>query len=664
MNRSDTPIKTEYNADLLDEYFKDDPVKPQFEPIGVVPRYRPAGVQIDRDKTKGWLKRALPVMLNHKWLVIGSLIIAFLALLIQVAVPAVIRSTIDQGLIDRSKPLLPFIYLLLGLGIGRGVLTFLYRYGMSRITFSLEYDLRTIIYDHMTKLSFSFYDRIQSGQLISRANSDIRAVQRFLTRAPDLAMSVCTFVLAFTYMLSLHVLLTMVAVFCLPGVYIAGKYMRKIMFPLSWIIQSRLADVTTIVDENINGVRVVKSFAAEHQQITLLARAAERLRWANIQAVNLRSRFSPIITNLPRLSLALVVFYGGYLAIKGQVTIGTLVAFSSYVVMLQAPFRMLAMFLVMNERAKASAERIYEILDERSEIVESPTAIDLVDPKGKIEFRDVTFSYNQGPKILRDFNLKIEPGEALAIVGRTGSGKSTITRLLTRFYDADDGIITIDNRDHRDLSIVSLRANIGMVLDEPFLFSISVKDNIAYGRPDAGMDDIIRASTAAGAHDFISELPEGYDSAIGERGYTLSGGQRQRIAIARTLLTNPKVLVLDDATSAVDVQVEAEIHDALKELMKDRTTIVIAHRLSTIMLANRVVLVEEGRVAASGTHAELMAREPRYVEVLARAEEEEKRLRDRPPVEKPGIVHIQEPSEIDMLDTSVPDGTESYGGES
>jgi len=647
--------------DFLEGYFGDDPVRPAFEPIGVTPRYRPAGVQINPDTTRGWVRRVLPVVLNHKWIVGGSLIISFLAMLAQVAVPAVIRSTVDKGLIDRTAPLLPFVYLLLGLGIGRGLLTYLYRYGMSRITFSLEYDLRTIIYDHLTKLSFSFYDRTQSGQLISRANSDIRAVQRFLTQAPYLAMSVCTFVLAFTYMMSLHVPLTLVAVFCLPGVYVAGRYMRRIMYPLSWIIQSRLADVTTIVDENINGVRVVKSFAAERQQITLLAGASQRLRWANIQLADLRARFNPVMSNLPRLGLALVIFYGGLLAINGKVTIGTLVAFSSYVVMLQAPFRTLARFLVMNERAKASAERIYEILDERSEIVESPNASDLVNPLGRIDFRNVTFRYGRGPAVLRDFSLTIEPGEALAIVGRTGSGKSTVTRLLTRFYDTDEGTIAIDGRDHREISVVSLRANIGMVLDEPFLFSTSIRDNIAYGRPKATMADITNASRAAGAHEFISELPDGYGSVIGERGYTLSGGQRQRIAIARTLLTNPRILVLDDATSAVDVQVEAEIHDGLRHLMRDRTTIVIAHRLSTIMLADRVVLVEDGKVGASGTHGELMAREPRYVEVLARAEEDERQLRDRPAAGLAAMEHSPEPLETEMLDPFVTDDTEDYG---
>jgi len=648
----------------LDTYFGDDPVKPEYEPIGVVPRYRPAGVRIDPDRDKGWLKRILPVVLNHRWVVLGSLSVAFLALLVQVAVPAVIRSTIDKGLIDRSEPLLPFIYVLLVLGVLTGILTFLYRYGMSRITFGLEYDLRTIIYDHLTRLPFSFYDHTQSGQLISRANSDIRAVQRFLTQAPFLAMSVCTFFLALIYMMSLHIPLTIVAVFSMPGVYIAGRQMRRIMFPLSWLIQSRLADVTTIVDENINGVRVVKSFAAEYQQISLLARAAEKLRWANIQAVKLRSRFNPIMSSLPRLSLALVIYYGGYLAIHDQVTIGTLVAFSSYVVMLQAPFRILAMFLVMNERAKASAERIYEILDERSEIVEKENPVDLANPEGGIEFDNVTFGYGKSPVILNGFSLRIRPKEVLAVVGRTGSGKTTLTRLISRFYDIDSGRILIDGRDHRDHSLVSLRGNVGMVLDEPFLFSLSIRDNIAYGKPDASMDDIIKAAKAAGADRFINNLSEGYDSVIGERGYTLSGGQRQRIAIARTLLTEPRILVLDDATSSVDVQVEAEIHRELRRLMADRTTIVIAHRLSTIMLADRVVLVEDGRVAAFGAHRELMEREPRYVEVLAKAEEETRSTAAPSTEEKPkSRIHGTDAAPFLSMHGDVDETEDDQGGE-
>lgn len=660
MTTANSTLKQREDSDLLASYFADDPIKPEFEPIGVTPRYRPPRVQINPDKTKSWVRRILPIFRNHKLLVIGSLSIAMTATLLQFALPAIMASAVDNALLARTRSLMIYVYLLAGLGIGRGLLTFLYRYGMNRITFQLEYDLRMIIYEHLTKMSFSFFDKIQSGQVISRANSDIRSVQMFLTFAPFMALQGLTFILALGYMLNTHVLLTLVAIVGLPGVHFLRKRMQQTMFPLSWVIMARSADLATLVDENVNGVRVIKAFAAELQQIKLLAKTAQKLRWGALEMVKLQARFNPIISNLPRIGLALVILYGGYLAIEGHVTIGRLLAFNSYVLMLAGPFRMLGFFLMMNERAKASAGRIYEILDQRSEIVESPDAVDLVDPKGAVEFRDVTFTYKEGPTVLKDFNLKIAPGEAVAIVGRTGSGKSTIIRLLTRFYDANQGALCIDGTDVRDLTLLSLRSHIGIVLDEPFLFSTSLRDNIAYGRPKASLDEIIRASKAASAHEFIEELSEGYDTVIGERGYTLSGGQRQRIAIARTLLINPRILVLDDATSAVDVQVEAEIHNALESLMKDRTTIVIAHRLSTIMLADRVVLVEEGKIVASGTHVELMDCEPRYVEVLARAEEEAKE-KEKPSM-KPGPKPVHPSMAPEPLGKSLPPDIDRYSG--
>jgi ATP-binding cassette, subfamily B, bacterial len=400
-----------------------------------------------------------------------------------------------------------------------------------------------------------------------------------------------------------------------------GARLRRHIFPISWVVQSRLADVATIVEENVTGVRVVKSFAAEQQQVRELEGAARRLQWAAVKQVDYRAKYAPVMENLPRFGLALVLLYGGWLAIDEQVTIGTLVAFNAYVLMLQAPFRMLGFFMMMGQRAAASADRIYEVLDEQPAVQERPGAVDLVDPRGDVEFRDVGFGYADGPEILSDFSLRVRPGETVALVGRTGCGKSTVARLLDRFYDATSGAVLIDGRDVRDLTLPSLRAAVGMVLDEPFLFSLSIRDNIAYGRPDAAMDDVRAAAEAAGATEFVEALPEGFDTVIGERGYTLSGGQRQRIAIARTLLINPRVLVLDDATSAIDVQVEEQIHDALRTLMEGRTTVVIAHRLSTINLADRVVLLERGRVVASGTHAELMRTEPRYAEVLAHADD-------------------------------------------
>jgi ATP-binding cassette subfamily B protein len=426
-------------------------------------------------------------------------------------------------------------------------------------------------------------------------------------------------------MLSINVPLALIAMVTMPFVYLVGVQMRKSMFPVSWLIQSRLADVATIVDENVNGVRVVKSFAAEDQQLKALSKAATKVQWGYVKDADLRARWTPAIQNLPQLGLVLVLLFGGWMVIHHQLGIGAILAFNAYLLMMQLPFMMLGMLIMMSQRAAASAGRIYEILDERSEIVDKEGAVDLVECRGDITFDNVDFAYpgEDRPAVLKDFNLHLEAGETVALVGRTGSGKSTVARLLTRSYDVSAGAVLVDGHDVRDLTVESLRANVGIVLDEPFLFSISIRDNIAYGRPTADLKEIEAAAIAAGADEFIRGLEGGYDAMVGERGYTLSGGQRQRIAIARTLLVNPPILILDDATSAIDVQVEQLIHESLRRLMQGRTTLVIAHRLSTISLADRVVLIENGQIVADGRHAELLETSPLYAEVLAQVEAEE-----------------------------------------
>jgi ATP-binding cassette subfamily B protein len=357
--------------------------------------------------------------------------------------------------------------------------------------------------------------------------------------------------------------------------------------------------------------------------VNRLADAAERVAWAYVKDAQFRGKWSPWVQNLPQVGLALVLVFGGWMVYDGHLGIGAILAFNAYLLMLQAPFMMLGQLVMMGQRAKASAERIFEVLDESPDIVERPGAFDLENVKGALDFNHVRFEYANGAQILTDFDAHVSAGETVAIVGRTGSGKSTIARLLTRFYDVSDGAVCVDGIDVRDATLESLRANVGVVLDEPFLFSISIAENIAYGKPDATYDAIEAAARAANAHEFIERLPEGYDTVVGERGYTLSGGQRQRIAIARTLLVNPPVLVLDDATSAIDVHVEAGIYEALSTLLARRTTIVIAHRISTIALASRVILIDEGRVVATGTHEELLATTPLYAEVLAQTTRED-----------------------------------------
>ena len=591
------------------------------EPVAVARRYPPPRASIDPDQSRSWLARLLPLVAAHRVVFGGSVALALVAMLAQVAIPAVIREAIDRAVATESSPLWPFVVAVLVIGVGRALITFVFRYGLYRTAFQIETDLRVLIYDHLSRLSFSFYDRTQSGQLISRANSDIRSVQLFLVFAPMISMTALMFVVAVIFMLSIHPLLTLVAIAPLPGVYLLGKRLRDEVFPLSWITQSRLADVASLVDENINGVRVVRSFAAERSQLNRLADAAVGVRWAGIRTIDARARYNPIIENLPRVGTLGVLVYGGWLVIDGQITEGTLFAFATYVLMLQAPFRTLGLFLMLGQRARASAARIYEVLDTEPEIVDRPDAQHLPRSTGPIVFDDVTFAYPgrrpDDDEVLRHFTLRIEPGETVALVGRTGSGKSTVGRLLARFYDVTDGSVTIDGHDVRDVTQLSLRRSVGVVADDPFLFSASLADNIAYARPDADRRDVVAAATAAQAHEFIARLPDGYDEVVGERGYTLSGGQRQRVSLARGLLANPPILILDDATSAIDVHVEEKIHDALTQQLSGRTTIVIAQRLSTIALADRVALIEGGRVVATGDHHHLLATQPLYGEILA-----------------------------------------------
>ena len=592
----------------------------EFVPSGIESRYRPPRAWIDPDKSKSWLGRARPILLSHKRTLVTALGLSFVALLLQVQIPNLLNNAVTNSLERHTVPLSHYTWLVFGLAVAAGISAYVSRLFLMRTAYSIEFDLRNMLYVHLTRMEFGFYDRVQTGQLISRANSDIRSVQMYLTFGPAILVQCAIAVVAFIYMLAINVPLALVAMSTIPFVFVLSVRMRRTMFPVSWLIQSRLAEVATIVDENINGVRVVKSFVAEPRELKTLAEAADRLKWSYIKDADLRARFTPAVQNLPQIGLALILIVGGLLVIHGQLGVGAILAFSAYLVILQAPFQLLGMLVMLGQRASASAKRIYEVLDEQPTILDSPEALDLVRCEGDVEFDAVDFAYADGPPVLHDFSLHLRPGETVAMVGRTASGKTTVSRLLPRFYDVDAGAVRIDGHDVRELSIASLRSKIGVVLDEPFLFSISIRDNIAYGRPDASLEEVREAARSAGAEEFILQLPDGYDTIVGERGYTLSGGQRQRVAIARTLLVNPPILVLDDATSAVDVQVEQAIHEGLRVLMEGRTTLIVAHRLSTIGLADRVVLVDGGKIVADGTHNELMQSSPQYVEVLAQVD--------------------------------------------
>ena len=591
-------------------------------PVAVEAEYPPPKAAPDPDTSKKWWRRMLPLMWARKGVFLAAMTASVTAMFAQVAGPRVMGAAIDQALDDRTAPLMPYVWTLLGLGVVGFGASYYYRYRLQSIAAQIEVDMRVIVYQHLSRLSFSFYDRVQSGQLISRANSDIRAIQMFLTFAPQVALQIGTLALALGLMVQVHAPLALISLAPLPIVYFVGLKMRRELFPISWTVQSRQADVATTTEENITGIRVVQSFATETEQIRQFTTDAARLRWATTKQIDVRALYGPIMENLPRVGMAIVLLYGGHLVVQGAIQIGTIVAFSAYVVMLQVPFRMMGMLMMQSQRAAASAHRIFEVLDEAPEVVDRPGAVDLVDTQGEVSFDDVTFSYANGPNVLEHFNLEIAPGETVALVGRTGTGKSTVARLLLRFYDVDDGAVRVDGIDVRDLTMASLRGHIGLVSEEPFLFSDTIHNNICYPRPDASREDVKRAAEAAHAAEFIEALEDGYDEVVGERGYTLSGGQRQRIAIARTLLADPKILILDDATSAIDVKVEEHIHDALRTLMEGRSTIVIAHRLSTINLADRVALIEDGGIVATGSHAELIQTDSRYAEVLAHIEDD------------------------------------------
>ena len=603
------------------------------EPVNVKPRFKNPKADIDRDKSKNWFRRVLPILLANKWSFSMGITLMITTMMLGVSVPALIGKLVDSiepslntGEINNFLFLVTVIFIISFVRFVGGAIG---SYQLGRVSNQLEADLRSVVYNHLFTLSFSFFDKTQTGQLISRANSDIKTIQMFLMIAPMLLTSLLSFAFAAVYMLSVHLTLALASMIAIPMVFFLSVKLRRLTFPLSWLTQARQADVAVIVDENINGQRIVKSFAQELMQVNLLAKAAKKLQWVQVRSIDVSAFYNPLIENLSVLGSVLVWVYGGWLVIEGEIGLGALVAFTMYLMMIQMPFRFLGWMLMLEQRAKASAGRIFEILDETSEIKDKENKIEMEKLEGKISFNDVHFAYSEEP-ILKGLSFEVEPKETVAIVGQTGSGKSTIVRLLSRFYEADKGNISIDGVPVQDMGIRNLHYHIAQVLDEPFLFSVSIKDNIAYGRPDATMDEIIQAAKAAEAHDFINQTLDGYETVVGERGYTLSGGQRQRLGIARALLVDPSILILDDATSSIDVKIEAMIHKSLLKLLDKRTTILIAHRLSTISLADRILVLDNGKIIASGTHEDLLRDEPRYSEILAQqstteAAEEEQR---------------------------------------
>ena len=528
------------------------------------------------------------------------------------AIPLIQRQIIDNVIVTHKQSIWPLAGLLvIAAAVNFGGI-YLRRYRGGRLALDVQHDLRTELFDSLSRLDGARQDEIHTGQLVGRSISDLNMVQSILSMVPVTLGSLMLFVLSIGIMVVLSPVLTIVAVAVAPALWMIALGSRRKLFPASWHAQQQSGDVAGVVDEAIGGVRVVKGFGQEQQEQERLEEASENLFASRLRMIRLTARYNPALTAIPSLGMVGVLALGGWLAINGSITLGTFLAFSAYLALMSGPVRMLTMMVTIGQEARASVIRVFDIIDSKPAISDKPDAIELPPDAAGLSFDDVRFGYVPSEPVLRGLSLRVEPGETVAVVGASGSGKSTLALLLPRFYDPQAGSVRIGGYDIADVTRDSLRAAIGLVMEDSFLFSDTIRANIAYGRPDATDEQVIAAAQAAQAHEFIVRLPQGYDTVVGEQGLTLSGGQRQRVSLARALVTDPRLLLLDDATSAIDPRLEAEIHAALREIMRGRTTLIIAHRRSTLNLADRIVVLDGGRVADSGTHEELEERCPLY----------------------------------------------------
>ncbi len=547
-------------------------------------------------------RRMIRIFLAGHWTGLAfSLLLALGTIGMGMVIPWLIKLAIDRALVPQRPDLLPPLVLaILGAGLMRMVFAFSRRVVSGRVALAVEMEVRDRMFAHLQTLGLDFYLRSQTGQLISRAIADVRAVRMFLGYGMIFFVTHLVTLLTVTVILfSMDPALAAASLLPMPLILVVARVFSKRLHPSLWAIQQRVAELTAVAEERIIGIRVIKAFAVEDLQQEAFAAASDRIYRQNLEAAAIRGRYVPLLGLLPSLSLIIILYYGGRLVIQDQMTLGSLVAFNGYIMLLIWPLRMLGMLVSWGERAVASGERVLEILDEAPTISDEPGARPLPPVQGEVEFHDVSFGYGDR-RILDGVSLHIRPGETVALVGPTGCGKTTLAHLIPRFHDPIDGRVTVDGQDVRTVTLASLRASIGLVDQDPFLFSLPVLENIRYGDPDAAPERVIEAARAAAAHEFVEALPQGYDTVIGERGLTLSGGQRQRLALARALLVDPAILILDDATSSVDAETEAHIVQALHTLRGTRTTVIVAHRASTVMLADRVVLMEAGRIVRQG----------------------------------------------------------------
>ncbi|MFF8681826.1 ABC transporter ATP-binding protein [Streptomyces sp. NPDC015237] len=572
------------------------------------------------DAQRGWARR----LAGYAWRYPKDVVLALGASLggmaVMALVPLITKVIIDDVIGDKTRDMAVWAGLLVGAAAVVYVLTYIRRYYGGRLALDVQHDLRTDMYGTITRLDGRRQDELSTGQVVGRATSDLQLIQGLLFMLPMTIGNVLLFLISLVIMAWLSPPLTLVAVAVAPALWVIARRSRSRLHPATWYAQAQAAAVAGVVDGSVSGVRVVKGFGQEEQETGKLREVGRKLFAGRLRTIRLNAAYTPALQAVPALGQVAMLALGGWLAVGGHITLGTFVAFSTYLAQLVGPVRMLAVVLTVAQQARAGTERVLELIDTEPSIEDGTKTLP-ADAPATVEFDDVSFGYDADRPVLDGLSFEIRAGETLAVVGSSGSGKSTVSLLLPRFYDVTRGAVLVGGHDVRELTTDSLRAAVGLVPEDSFLFSDTVRANIAYGRPDATDEEIEAAARAAQAHGFISELPGGYDTTVGEHGLTLSGGQRQRVALARAILTDPRLLVLDDATSAVDARVEHEIHEALKEVMRGRTTLLIAHRRSTLGLADRIAVLDRGRLADLGTHEELQRRSALYRRLLTDPDE-------------------------------------------